>query len=176
MSEPTKTQPGLLKIVGPGLLVAATGVGSGDLATASFAGSQLGTAILWAVLVGAFLKFVLNEGVARWQLATGQTVIEGALLRLGRGVGWLFLPYLLLWSFLVSLALMSGSGVALHAIVPVFEDPSHGKIVFGILASGVGLALVLIGGYRLFEKIMSVCIGLMTVTVAVSGGRPASAK
>jgi len=33
-------------ILGPGLLVAATGVGTGDLATGSFAGSMLGTAIL----------------------------------------------------------------------------------------------------------------------------------
>jgi len=34
-------------IIGPGLLVAATGIGAGDLATASFAGSLLGTAVLW---------------------------------------------------------------------------------------------------------------------------------
>jgi hypothetical protein len=30
-------------MIGPGLLVAATGVGAGDLATASFAGSLLGS-------------------------------------------------------------------------------------------------------------------------------------
>ena len=46
--------PGFLIVIGPGLLVAATGVGAGDLATASFTGSQLGTAVLWAVLVGGF--------------------------------------------------------------------------------------------------------------------------
>ena len=46
-------------LVGPGILVAATGVGAGDLATAGFAGSQLGVAVLWAILVGAFFKFVL---------------------------------------------------------------------------------------------------------------------
>ena len=49
---------------------------AGDLATASFTGSQLGTAILWAVVVGGFLKFVLTEGLARWQLVTGQTFLE----------------------------------------------------------------------------------------------------
>ena len=42
--------------LGPGLLVAATGVGAGDLATAAFTGSHLGPAVLWAVLVGAALK------------------------------------------------------------------------------------------------------------------------
>jgi Mn2+/Fe2+ NRAMP family transporter len=148
--------------------VAATGVGAGDLATASFTGSQLGTAVLWAVVVGAFLKFVMTEGLARWQLATGETLLEGAVHRLGRGVGWLFLPYLLLWSFLVGSALMSACGVTLHAMIPVFEDASRGKVVFGMFSSVVGLALVRTGGYRLFARAMSVCVGVMFVTVLVT--------
>ena len=41
--------PNLLTIVGPGMLVAATGVGAGDLATGAFTGSKLGVAVLWAV-------------------------------------------------------------------------------------------------------------------------------
>ena len=69
--------------IGPGLLVAATGVGAGDLATAAFTGNKLGVTILWVVVLGASLKFVLNEGLARWQLATGQTLIEGAVISLG---------------------------------------------------------------------------------------------
>jgi Mn2+/Fe2+ NRAMP family transporter len=94
-----------LAIVGPGLLVAATGVGAGDLATASFAGSYLGTAVLWAALLGAFFKFVVTEGLARYQLATGDTLIEGVIARYGTLAGWLFLPYFLFWSFLVASAL-----------------------------------------------------------------------
>jgi len=163
-----RSKPAILSLIGPGLLVAATVVGAGDLATASFAGSQLGTAILWAVVVGAFLKFALTEGLARWQLATGETLLEGAVHRLGRGVGWLFLPYLLLWSFFVGSALMSACGVTLHAMIPVFEDPSQGKVVFGMLSSVVGLTLVLTGGYRLFARVMSISIGVMFVTVLVT--------
>ena len=155
-------------MIGPGLLVAATGVGAGDLASAGFAGSQLGTAILWAVLLGAFFKFVLTEGLARWQLATGQTLLEGMANRLGRASGWIFLPYLLLWSFFVGSALMSACGVTLHAIFPVFEDASEAKIVFGIASSLIGLVLVLRGGFKLFERIMSICIAFMFVTVVVS--------
>ncbi|MEE8093703.1 MAG: Nramp family divalent metal transporter [Gammaproteobacteria bacterium] len=150
------------------MLLAATGVGGGDLATASFAGSILGTAVLWAVLVGAFLKFVVTEGLARWQLATGGTLLEGVAHRLGPGVIWVFLPYLVIWSLFVGSAQMSACGVALHALVPVFDDPTHGKIFFGILSSLVGLVLVLRGGYRLFEKIMRVCISVMFVTVVLT--------
>ena len=159
---------GLWAVLGPGLLVAATGIGAGDLATASFTGSVLGTAVLWAAVVGAFLKYVVTEGLARWQLATGDTLLEGLVHRIGRPVGWFFMPYLVIWSFFVASALMSACGVTLHAMLPLFDDPAHGKIVFGALSSLVGLALVLVGGYELFDKIMRVCIGVMFVTVIVT--------
>lgn len=171
MNEASKSRPGrLLAIIGPGILVAATGVGAGDLATGAFTGSQLGTAVLWAVVVGALMKYVLNEGLGRWQLATGETLIEGSIRRLGRGVGWAFLPYLVLWSFFVGSALMSACGVALHALIPVFEDAARAKVVFGVGASILGLVLVLLGGFRLFERVMAVCIGVMFVTVIVTAG------
>ena len=155
-------------IIGPGLLVAATGVGAGDLATASLAGSRLGTALLWTAVLGAFLKFVVTEGLARWQLATGDTLLEGVIRHFGPVAGWLFLPYFIFWSFFVSSALMNACGVALHALIPVFADPNHGKLAFGILASLLGVGLALKGGYALFDKIMRVCIGIMFVTVIVS--------
>ena len=161
-------KPGVIASIGPGLLVAATGVGAGDLATASFAGSFLGTAILWAVLVGAFFKFVVTEGLARWQLATGDTLLEGVIVKFGRAIGWLFILYLIFWSFFVASAVMSGMGVTLHAMIPLFGDPVQGKIVFGILSSVIGLSLVLSGGYQLFDKVMRVCIAVMFFTVILT--------
>jgi Mn2+/Fe2+ NRAMP family transporter len=157
-----------LSMIGPGLLLAATGVGGGDLATGSFVGSMLGTAVLWAVVAGAFLKFVVTEGLARWQLATGQTLLEGVVHRLGPIAIWVFLPYLFLWSFFVGSAQMSACGVTLHAMLPAFADARTGKIVFGVLSGVIGVLLVLRGGYRLFDKVMRVCIGVMFVTVVLT--------
>jgi Mn2+/Fe2+ NRAMP family transporter len=154
--------------IGPGLILAATGIGAGDLATGTFVGSLLGTGLLWAVVVGAFMKFVITEGLARWQLATGNTFIEGVVHKAGPIVIWLFLPYLLLFTFFVGSAQMSACGVALHALFPVFENPETGKAVFGIGSSFVGIGLVLYGGYRLFEQIMRVCIAVMFVTVVTT--------
>src|SRR5690606_1059821 len=65
-----------LAILAPGLLIAATGVGAGDLVPAGLAGNRLGLSIVWAVALGALLKWALNEGLARWQLATGTTLLE----------------------------------------------------------------------------------------------------
>jgi Mn2+/Fe2+ NRAMP family transporter len=165
-SRPRPTS--LFVLIGPGLLLAATGVGGGDLATASFVGDMLGTTVLWAALAAAFLKYVVTEGLARWQLATGDTLLEGVAHRFGRAVIALFLLYLLLWSFFVGSAQMSANGATLHAIFPVFADARNGKVVFGIVSSLAGLALVLWGGFRIFEIAMRVCIGSMFVTVVVT--------
>jgi Mn2+/Fe2+ NRAMP family transporter len=157
-----------LAALGPGILIAATGVGAGDLAVASLTGSRLGTAILWAAVAGAALKYTVTEGLARWQLATGETLLEGAVRRLGRPVGWIFLAYLVAWSFFVGSALMSACGVCAGALIPVFEDPSDAKVVFGIAHSALGLALVWIGGFALFERVMAICIALMFFTVVTT--------
>jgi len=158
----------LWSVLGPGILVAATGVGAGDLATGALTGSVLGMTVLWAVLLGAFFKFILNEGLTRWQLATGSTLLEGAMKHLGRPAQIVFLPYFVLWSFMVAAALMSACGVTAQAIYPISEDPSTGKTIYGILLSLAGLGLVRWGGFRLFEKVMGICIGLMFITVLVT--------
>lgn len=156
---------GLFAMLGPGLLVAATGVGVGDIAGAGFAGSRLGYAILWAAVLGSFIKFVVNEGLTRWQLATGQTLLEGAVLRFGRPVQWFFLAYLLVWSFGVGSALISACGIAGHALLPIFRDAQRGKVVWGIAHSAVAVVLILRGGFKRFEQAMTVTLVVTFVSV-----------
>lgn len=161
----------LLTTLGPGMLVAATGVGAGDLATASFAGGQLGVAVLWAVVLGAALKWLLNEGLARWQLATGSTFVAGCMRHLGRPFQLGFLLFLLYWSVYVGSTLMAACGVVAQAIYPAFEDPARGKFWLGAAHSMAGLVLVWRGGFRIFERVMSVCIAVMFFTVIYTATR-----
>jgi Mn2+/Fe2+ NRAMP family transporter len=63
--------------LGPGLITAASGIGASDIVTATVGGAAYGVTLLWALALGAFFKFVLTEGLARWQLATGTTLLEG---------------------------------------------------------------------------------------------------
>ncbi|MCG8555917.1 MAG: Nramp family divalent metal transporter [Proteobacteria bacterium] len=169
-SSATPTTGGLLWTLGPGLLVAATGVGAGDLATAGLVGSHLGVGVLWAVVVGAVLKYGLNEGLARIQLASGRTLLERCVDRWGKTVAWLFLPYLIAWSFFVGRALLAACAVTAAAILPIFDDAVRAKLVFGAAHSAAALALVLAGGFVLFERIMSALIGVMFVIVVVTAG------
>ena len=155
-------------ILGPGLLVAATGVGAGDLANAGFAGSHLGLAILWAVVVGAAAKLLLNEGLARWQLASGQTLLEGVATRLGRWAMIAFLLYLIPFTFVVGAALISACGVTMHAILPIFDDADLGKLIYGAAYSAIGLLVAWVGGFKVVERVMAVLIAVMFVTVIMT--------
>ena len=159
----------MLAVIGPGLLVAATGVGAGDLATAGFTGAMLGPAVAWAVVLGAVLKYVLTEGLARWQLATGQTLLEGVGQRIGRWALVLFLLYMIPFSYVVGGALISACGITTNSIFPlVADDPQVGKLVYGSIISLIGLAIAWIGGFAIFERIMAVCIAIMFVAVLVT--------
>ena len=63
--------------LGPGIVVAATGVGAGDLVATLIAGSRFGYALLWAAVLGCIVKIALSEGSARYHLATGSTILAG---------------------------------------------------------------------------------------------------
>ncbi len=150
------------------MLVAATGVGAGDLLTASLAGSRHGLTLLWAAVIGALLKWFLTEGVARWQMATGTTLVAGAVRHGGRWVQWVFLLYLLPWAFFTGGALASACGVAGTGLLPLARDLRVSKIGWGIAHAALGGLLVWRGGFRLFERLMAVCVGLMFASVVLT--------
>ncbi len=64
-----------LGIIGPGLVLAATTVGIGDFIANAVAGERFGTAFVWAIVLAVVLKYFLTEGLGRWHLASGQTII-----------------------------------------------------------------------------------------------------
>jgi Mn2+/Fe2+ NRAMP family transporter len=96
--------------------MAASGIGASDIVSATVGGATYGTSLLWALALGAFFKFVLSECLARWQLATGTTALEGWARYLPHWVMMLFAGYLVLWSVAVSGALVSGCGLAIENI------------------------------------------------------------
>ena len=149
-----------LRVLGPGLALAATGIGAGDMVAASVAGARYGEIIIWAAVYGAILKLVLNEGVARWQLATGQTLLEGWFRRLGTWAAAYFAVYLVIWSFIVAGALMAACGLAASALFGGLSVAAWGAI-----HAVAALALVTWGGYRFFEGTMKVFIAALFVVI-----------
>ncbi len=149
-----------LTLIGPGFVVAATGLGAGDLVAAAVSGASLDGQIIWAVLFGALIKLALNEGLARWQLATGKSILQGWQEQLPLWVNGYFLIYLILWGFLVGAALMAACGLAANALLPQLSINS-----WAVFHSILAMLLVLFGRYSVFESAMKLMILLMFITV-----------
>jgi len=150
----------ILKKTGPGIIVAATGLGAGDIVAASAAGAQAGTVLLWAVVFGGVLKYGLTEGIGRWQLATGTTLLEGWIEKLPKFFSWYFMVYMFLWTFMVAAAMMAACGLAAYAFFPALSVTQWG-IIHALLA----LVIVWFGAYKVLETAMKFFIGLMFLTV-----------
>lgn len=150
------------RIVGPGLVVAATGIGAGDLVATMVAGSQYGYALLWAAVAGVIIKIALVEGAGRWTLATGRTIFDG-WRSLGAWATVYFGIYVVVWGFSYGAAAMSATGLSLNALFPAVEVRW-----WGILAGVAGAALVWFGRYRFFENVMAFLVGVMFLTVVGS--------
>ena len=157
-SETTSSVP-KWRIIGPGLVVAATGVGAADLVATLIAGQKFGYTLLWCVVVGCVMKIVLVEGAGRYSLSTGRTIFEG-WQSLGIWTTWYFGPYIVIWGFVYGAAAMAGTGLALAGLTGVLS-----VTWWGILSGLLGLALVWTGRYSVFEKVLAALVGLMFVTM-----------
>lgn len=157
-----------LNVYGTGVLLAATGVGAGDLITSGLAGINFKTTLLWACVFGAALKYFLNEGLARYQMATNETIITGWITRISPLIKWPFLIYLILWSYFVGGALINACAVATSNIFQLTDQYQHSKIIYGILHSVAGLLIVRYCNFAVIEKIMSAFIFTMFCSVIVT--------
>ena len=151
----------LLKLAGPGLIVAAAGIGSGDVVSATVGGANYGVVLLWGVALGAFFKFVLNEGIARWQLATGTTVVEGWAEHLPAWVNVYFGAYLLVWTVAVSAALTNATGLGIANLTGGAISQPWGAVAHSL----IGFAFVWFGGYNGFEKLMKTLVAIMGFSI-----------
>lgn len=149
-------------IVGPGLVVAATGVGAADLIATTVAGSKYGYALLWSVIAGCIMKVILVEGAGRYSLATGNTIFEG-WSSLGKWTSWYFGPYIVIWGFVYGAAAMAGTGLALYSLFPFLS-----VAVWGIISGLLGMALVWSGKYDLFEKVLTAMVILMFISMVAA--------
>ncbi|HZA44204.1 MAG TPA: Nramp family divalent metal transporter, partial [Rubrobacter sp.] len=150
-----------LRLVGPGLVVAATGVGAGDMVSSLTAGTEFGTILIWAVILGAALKFALTEGLGRWYMATRTTILEG-----WHSMGWwasiYFIVYLALVTFFFGAAAPSASALAVDAMFPGLMPFWLWAVLHSLI---FGFGICILGRYRLFERVMEVFVGVMFLTV-----------
>ncbi|PZU48660.1 MAG: iron transporter [Sphingomonas sp.] len=148
------------RMVGPGIVVAVTGVGAGDLVATLIAGARYGYALLWAAVIGCILKIALAEATGRYHLATGSTMLEG-WRSLGRWTSWYFGIYIVLWGFVYGGTAMSATALPLATLFPDVLP----FWAWGAMSGIAGAVFVLFNRYAMFEAVMKIFIALMFITV-----------
>src|SRR5688500_15242757 len=116
-----------LKYLGPGLILSASIVGSGELIATTTAGAQVGFVVLWLVLFSCAVKVAVQIEFARWTIATGTPAITGfnkVPPRLGP-IGWINLLFVLLvLSKVLQLGgIVGGTAIAFSTLFPIGSDP-----------------------------------------------------
>lgn len=123
VEAPPKTFFAMLRRLGPGMIIAAAVVGSGELIATTTTGAEAGFALLWLIIVGCVIKVFVQVELGRYAVACGRPTIAaldelpGPRVR----VSWILWYWVVM--FVVSLAQLGGIahgvGQALALAVPV---------------------------------------------------------
>jgi Mn2+/Fe2+ NRAMP family transporter len=172
-----KTAPrglAILAIVGPSMVWCAEYIGSGEVILSTRTGAILGIGVIWAIVVGIFLKYWIGMSGARYTVCTG----EGMIDMIGRMPGprnwgvWIVLVAQLGSAAISIGSIAAAGGVFLSSLVPISPHIS------GWLITVFALGAVWSGLFDILKIIMSmfvavIVIGVLYVTAQVFPGIPA---
>ena len=153
----------ILRQVGPGLIITASIVGSGELIVTPKLGSEVGFTLLWFIIAGCLIKVFVQIELGRYAIASGQTTIAaldtipGPRARVSWLV-WLWLLMFIALPFQVA-GMMGGiAGMATLAGAPASMEP--------FIAAGVAVitaALLASGRYRLVQNLCTAMVVFFTL-------------
>ena len=75
IQEPPTSFGGILRKLGPGLIIAASIVGSGELIATTKTGAQAGISLLWLIVVGCVIKVFVQIELGRVAISQGETTL-----------------------------------------------------------------------------------------------------
>jgi manganese transport protein len=163
-----------LKHLGPGFILSASIVGSGELIATTTLGAKAGFICLWVVLFSCLVKVTLQIEFGKHAIYSGKTSMGGLCdmpgPRLGKG-------HWSVWSWLVMMLLksmQSGGVLGLLAFVLMDIAPvggagnSWGLLFWSLVCGLIASLLVRRGSYGLIERWCLIMIGIFTVVTLVS--------
>ncbi|WP_028921385.1 Nramp family divalent metal transporter [Pseudonocardia acaciae] len=153
-----------LKAFGPGIVVALSWVGTGDLIDNSVAGGNYGYALLWVLPLSLVFRFVFVNALGKYPLYNARrdpSIVRG-IARVHPAFGWLMLVSFVIYTHILLAFSLSGVGVALAGLFGGL--PSFWWAVVGALSV---FAVTLRGAYRVIERIFKAVLVIMVVTFVV---------
>lgn len=177
--EPPTGWRGSFRYLGPGLVVSASIVGSGELIATTALGAEAGFALLWMVIIGTSVKVAVQVELARWTISTGQPALEG-YNKVGpriAGVGWINI----LWALMALAKILQTGGIvgavaiAFSLLVPLGPDPVEGQSVtiWVVIVVATSIALLVTNKYSRIERGAFLLVALFALfTVLIALGLP----
>ena len=160
MPEPV----GLRKMLGPSVILAGLGVGSGEYIIWPYITSTVGIAFLWMAVVGVTIQYFLNMEIERYTLATGETAVAG-FVRFWKPWGILFCLFTIIPNVWPGWAT---SGVTIFTYLTGFSEGSVPYITIIVL---IALGVALTGSavvYQTLEKAEFFKVGLTLVFLIIA--------
>ena len=152
-----------LKYLGPGFILSASIVGSGELIATTALGAKAGFVTFWIILLSCVIKVALQLEFGKHTILTGQTAMQAfnqfGGVRLGKA-HWSIWSFLAMMFFKISQlgGIVGGVALALNMLFP-----QVGVTIWAITA-GVAAALIVFRGYySVVEKVSLLAIGLFTL-------------
>ncbi len=156
---------GKLKYLGPGFILSASVVGSGELISTTTLGAKAGFVTFWVIIVSCIVKVAIQLEFGKQAIRTGETVMT-SLNRLGgprfgkQNANWSLWTWFFLWLFkpLQLGGIIGGVAITLNIAFPQIGITWF-AIIIGILVAG----MVFKGYYFFIEKVSVVLMVLFTV-------------
>lgn len=167
VKEPPTSLVSSLKFLGPGFILSASIVGSGELIATTTLGAKAGYIAFWVIIVSCFAKVAVQLEFGKRTILSGQTAMQlfdklpGP--RIGKA-GWsVWVVFLLIMLKVIQLGGMIGStAIVLNMLFPAIS------IVIWVLITALSLAVLIYKGfYSLVEKaslFMTVMFTVLTIT------------
>lgn len=77
IQNPPTSFRGILKQLGPGLIIAGSIVGSGELIATTAVGAEAGFVLLWLIIIGCLIKVFVQIEFGRYSITHGKTTLDG---------------------------------------------------------------------------------------------------
>lgn len=126
VEDPPRDLLGTLRRLGPGLIIAGSIVGSGELIATTKTGAQAGVALLWLIIIGSVIKVFVQIELGRHAITHGQTTLAALNTipgRIGR-VNWILWFWVIMMAATVAQlgAIVGGVGQAMAISFPITGD------------------------------------------------------
>jgi len=161
-----------LAAIGPGIVVAGSVIGSGELVNTPVQAAKFGFVLLWVVLLSCVIKYFLQIEIARHCLVHNRTTIQALNTCPGprlRGTSWTALLYMLGYfaTMLTVVGIIGALGGLMHGLWPLASAPVTSTRIWGALMVGLAIAVLWQGWYRHLETLVMVLVGIFSISVGV---------